>query len=146
MSMVLYHGGAMISEGIHTCRRAAIVDTIYTSLRTLYCALNGNGDKQLNSIKLRLDELHIESDMEFAHMLLEEATTTPTVLLTQNHLRNTYVRLENALNTLNVRVEAHRKKWLYSRRVFCVESELHEVGVIKAILDHRLRRLLSVRL
>lgn len=50
MSLVLSHGRSMISEGFQTCRRAAVVETIYTSLHSIYRVIQGDGDKELEQI------------------------------------------------------------------------------------------------
>ena len=150
MSIVLYHGGSIISEGLHTCRRTAVVDTLYSSVEGIYRVLKGDGDKQLQDVLYKLQEMNIESDMELVHSVIEEHTqyeleSRKPVCIAHAHLKTVLHSLDRGVAALNSRIILHKQKWCRTRRVFCVESEINNIKSMKSRLDHAFDRFITMQ-
>lgn len=150
MSMVIYHGGSMISEGFHTCRRAAVVDTIYSSFKGIYRALQGDGDKQLQDVLYKLQEMNIENDMELVHSVIEEHAQCDMerikpVYIAYTHLKAVLHSLDRDVEALNSRIILHKQKWCRTRRVFCAETDMNNIKSMKSRLDHALDRFITMQ-
>ena len=147
MSLVLYHGGSMISEGFQTCRRAAVVETIYTSLRSIYRAIQGDGDKELEEVLKKLHGMNIESDIEIMNSVLKDTENDmkEPLCVCHKHLNIALQNVQTQVDSLNMHIHKYKKKWWRSRRVLCVDEELEKISISKSTLDHQFNRFVQIQ-
>jgi hypothetical protein len=148
MAMVVY-GTSCIVEGIHTCRHGVVVDALKNVYGSIRRVMRGDGDEQVRAIDEAITALHIETDLELAHALLQETKrpaerTETAVQLAHAHLAKAVADVEGAWDEVTSRVVDHRGKWFTARRSLKTHAEMRCLRRNKDVFDHRFRRFVAL--